>query len=209
MNLSVLSNLPNCLKKEPDLRRKFKGEEEQVSKAKLAVSKAEDDLSISQQELRGLSFQIDAHHREDDARLEKNQSRGDDMEGVFVEEVDSGEEVGVQADGGRRGKRRRVGRFGGGSSPPRATSDYVMELLRGMSEENQATFKRNLESHGLDDVSSLEGDKPQVGVHGQDMTETPCLQSFQAGQEVFKICVFCWLREKGRWNFLKRRSNLF
>ena len=46
-----------------------------------------------------LSFQIDAHHREDDARLEKNQSRGDDMEVVFVEEVDSGEEVGVQADG--------------------------------------------------------------------------------------------------------------
>ena len=54
---------------------------------------------ISQQELRGLSFQIDAHHREDDAWREKNHSRGDDMEGVFVEEVDSGEEVGVQADG--------------------------------------------------------------------------------------------------------------
>ena len=63
------------------------------------MSKAEDDLSISQQELRGLSFQIDAHHREDDDRREKNQSRGDDMEEVFVEEVDSGEEVGVQADG--------------------------------------------------------------------------------------------------------------
>ena len=136
------------------------------------MSKAEDDLSISQQELRGLSFQIDAHHREDDARREKNQSRGDDMEGVFVEEVDSGEEVGVQADGG---KRRRVGRFGGGSSPPRVTPDFIMELMRGMSEENQATFKRNMGSHGLDDVSSLEGDKPQVGVHGQDMTETPCL----------------------------------
>ena len=136
------------------------------------MSIAEDDLSISQQELRGLSFQIDSHHREDDARREKNQSRGDDTEGVFVEEVDSGEEVGVQADGG---KRRRVGRFGGGSSPPRATPDYVMELLRGMSEENQATFMRNLGSHGLDDVSSLEGDKPQVGVRGQDMTETSCL----------------------------------
>ena len=170
--LERAQQLAKLLEEKARLEKKIQGEEEQVSKAKLAVSKAEDDLSISQQELRGLSFQIDAHHREDDARREKNQSRGDDMEGVFVEEVDSGEEVGVQADGG---KRRRVGRFGGGSSPPRATPDYVMELLRGMSEENQATFMRNLGSHGLDDVSSLEGDKPQVGVHGQDMTETPCL----------------------------------
>ena len=72
------------------------------------------------------------------------------------------------------GKRRGVGRFGGGSSPPRATPGYVMELLRGMSEEDQATFKRNYGPDG-GDVSSLEGDKPQVGVHGQDMTETPCL----------------------------------
>ena len=136
------------------------------------MSKAEDDLSLSQQELRGLTFQIDAHHREDDARREKNESRVDDMEGVFVEEVDSGEEVGVQADGG---KRRRVNRFGGGSSPPRATPGYVLELIRGMSEEDQATFKRNYGPYGGDDVSSLEGDKPQVGVHGQDMTETPCL----------------------------------
>ena len=47
------------------------------------MSKAEDDLSISQQELRGLTFQIDAHHREDGARREKNLSRGDDME-VFL-----------------------------------------------------------------------------------------------------------------------------
>ena len=136
------------------------------------MSKAEDELSISQQELRGLSFQIDAHHREDVARPEKNQSCVDDMEGVFVEEVDSGEDCGVQADGG---KRRRVGRVGGGSRPSIPTPESVMKLLRGMSEENQDTFMRNLGSHGLDDVSSLEGDKPQVGVHGQDMTETPCL----------------------------------
>ena len=81
----MLSNLPNCFKKKPGLENKIQGAEEQVSKAKLA--KAEDDLSISQQELRGLSFQIDAHHREDDSRREKNHSRGDDMEGVFVEDV--------------------------------------------------------------------------------------------------------------------------
>ena len=106
----------------------------------MAVAEAEDDLSISQQELRGLTFQIDAHHREDDARREKNQSRGDDMEGVLVEEVDSGEEVGVQVDGG---KRRRVNRFSAGSSPPRTTPSYVLELIRGMSAEDQATFQRN------------------------------------------------------------------
>ena len=169
--LERAQQLGKLLEEKARLEKKIQGEEDKVSKARLAVSKAEDDLSISQQELRGLSFQIDAHHRED-AWREKNQSRGDDMEGVFVEEVDSGEEVGVQADGG---KRRRVGRFGGGSSPPRVTPDFLMELMRGMSEENQATVKRNMGSHGLDDVSSLEGDKPQVGVHGQDMTETPCL----------------------------------
>ena len=41
--------------------------------------------------------------------------------------------------------------------------------------KDQATFKRNYGPYGGDDVSSLEGDKPQVGVHGQDMTETPYL----------------------------------
>ena len=170
--LERAQHLAKLLEDKARLEKKIQGEEEKVSKARLAVSKAEDDLSISQQELRGLTFQIDAHHREDDARREKNMSRGDDMEGVFVDEIDSGEDGGVQADGG---KRRRVGRFGGGSRPSVPTPGYVMELLRGMSEENQATFMRNLGSHGLDDVSSLEGDKPQVGVLGQDMTETPCL----------------------------------
>ena len=98
--LERAQHLAKLLEDKARLEKKIQGEEEKVSKARLAVSKAEDDLSISQQELRGLTFQIDAHHREDDARREKNQSRDDDMEGVFVEEVDSGEEVGVQADGG-------------------------------------------------------------------------------------------------------------
>ena len=81
-----------------------------------------------------------------------------------MEEVDSGEEVGVQVDGG---KRRGVNRFGGGSHASIPTPESMMELMRGMSKENQATFLRNWGSHGQDDVSSLEGDKPQVGVHGQ------------------------------------------
>ena len=79
--LERAQQLAKLLEEKARLEKKIAGEEEQVSKAKLAVSKADDDLSISQQELRGLSFQIDAHHREDDARREKNHSRGDDLEG--------------------------------------------------------------------------------------------------------------------------------
>ena len=41
---------------------------ERVSKARLAVAEAEDDLSILRQEMKGLANQIDAHHREDAAR---------------------------------------------------------------------------------------------------------------------------------------------
>ena len=70
-----------------------------VSKARLAVAEAEDDLSILQQEMNCLAKQIDAHHREDGARRERSQGRNDVMEGVFVEEADSGEEVGVQGGG--------------------------------------------------------------------------------------------------------------
>ena len=127
--LERAQHLAKLLEDKARLEKKIQGEEEKVSKARLAVSKAEDDLSISQKELRGLTFQIDAHHREDDARREKNMSRGDDMEGVFVEEIDSGEDGGVQTDGG---KRRRVCRFGGGSRPSIPTPDSVMELLRGI-----------------------------------------------------------------------------
>ena len=107
----------------------------------MAVSQAEDDLSIFQQEMRGLPFQMDAHHREDDARREKNQSRGDDMEGVFVEEVDSGEEVGVQADGGKRRRGGQVWRW----------FEFLQELQRVTlwsfcvvcRRRTRPTFKRN------------------------------------------------------------------
>ena len=154
-DLERAQQLAKLLEEKARLEKKIQGEEDNVSKVR-SVSKAEDDLSVSQQEMRGLSFQIDARHREDDARRKKNQSRGDDMEGVFVEEVDSGEEVGVQADGG---KRRKVGkgRFGGGLSSARGMSPArLLELLLGVSEEDQATFKRNMGPHGGDDLSSIE-----------------------------------------------------
>ena len=67
-----------------------------------------------------------------------------------------------------------MNRFGAGSSPPRTTPSCVLELIRGMSVEDQATFKRTYGPYEGDN-GSLEGDKPPVGVHGQDMTETPCL----------------------------------
>ena len=94
--------------------------------------------------MKGLSNQIDAHHREDDPRRERSQGRSDAVEGVFVEEVDGGEEVGVQAEGGKKRKMGK-GRFGGGSSSARAMCPaQLLELLHGMSEEDQATFKRNM-----------------------------------------------------------------
>ena len=64
------------------------------------MAEAENDLSILQKETKGLANQIDAHHREDDARRERSQGfrdQNDVVAGVFVEEADSGEEVGVQA----------------------------------------------------------------------------------------------------------------
>ena len=74
------------------------------------------------------------------------------------------------------------GRFGGGSGSARRFSPaQLLELSRGMSEEDEKTFKRNMGPHGGDDVSSTEGDNPQVGVRVEDPAETPCLQNFQAG----------------------------
>ena len=131
-------------------------------------------LQILQQEIQGLVNQIDAHHREDDARRERCQGGYDVVEGVFVEEADSGEEVGVQAECGKKRKMGKGG-FGGGSSSARGICPArLLELLRGMSEENQDTFKRNMGPHGGDDVSPVEGDHPG-GVRVEDSAETPCL----------------------------------
>ena len=61
--------------------RVFRRGEEKVSKARLAVAEAEDDLSILQQEMKELVNQIDGHHREDGARRERSQGGNDGMEG--------------------------------------------------------------------------------------------------------------------------------
>ena len=53
--------------------------------------------------------------------------------------------------------------------------DRLLELLHGMSEEDQATFKRDMGPHGGDELSSVEGDLSPVGVRVEDLTETPCL----------------------------------
>ena len=131
--LERAQHLATLLGDKARLDESIQEEEEKVSKARLAVAEAEDDLSILQQEVKGLVNQIDAHHREDDARRERSQG-GNDGQGVFVEEADSGEEVGVQAD---CGERRKVGkgRFGGGLSSARELSPaQLLELLHGMSE---------------------------------------------------------------------------
>ena len=82
--------------------------------------------------------------------------------------------LGSQAEGG---KRRKVGkgRFGGGSSSARVMCPArLLELVQGMSEEDQATFKRNMGPHGGDDVSDIEGDNP-CGIRVEVSAETPCL----------------------------------
>ena len=73
-----------------------------VSKARLAVAEAEDDLSFFQQEMIGLVNQINAHHRHDDARREQSQGGNDGMEGVFVEEANSGGGWGQKEEGGAK-----------------------------------------------------------------------------------------------------------
>ena len=91
-----------------------------VEKAEVTLAKAQDDLADLRKDLEGVVNQIDAHHREEDARRERRQgngggmARGQGMEGVVVVEADSSEEVGVKVE---PGKKREVGKgwFGGGS----------------------------------------------------------------------------------------------
>ena len=64
---------------------------------------------------------------------------------------------------------------GGSSSARRMNPDRLLELLHGMSEEDQATFKRDMGAHGGDELSSVEGDLSPVGVRVEDSAETPCL----------------------------------
>ena len=76
------------------------------------------------------------------------------MQGVFVEEADVW----------------RWFEFRKGIGPAR-----LLELLRGMSEEDQDTFKRDMGPHGGDDEFSVEGDYPPIGVRVEDLADTPCL----------------------------------
>ena len=55
-----------------------------------------------------------------------------------------------------------------------------LSSVHGMSEEDQATFKRNMGPHGGDDVSSIEGDNPG-GIRVADSAETPRLSTIQVG----------------------------
>ena len=73
-----------------------------MSKARTAVAKEEDDLSVLQHEMEGIVNQIDAHHREEDGEDHgSGGGNGEDTDGVLVEEADSAEEVGIQAEGGK------------------------------------------------------------------------------------------------------------
>ena len=56
-------HLATLLGKKARLDKSIQEGEEKVSKARLAVAEDEDDLSILQQEMKGLVNQIDAHHR--------------------------------------------------------------------------------------------------------------------------------------------------
>ena len=101
--LERAQHLAKLLEDKAKLEKSIQGEEDRVSKAKLAVSQAEDDLSILQQGALFKLMLITGRMMLGGRRIRVG---GDDLEGVFVEEADSGEEVGVQADGG---KRRKVG----------------------------------------------------------------------------------------------------
>ena len=151
--LERAQHLAKLLKDKLKLDKSIQEVVERVSKSRLAVAEAGDDL-----EMKGLA--------REDARRERSQGFGDQndaMDGYLLR---------------RRTVERKVGkgRFGGGSGSVRGLSPaQLLELLRGMSEEDQNTFKRNMGPQGGDDVASMEGDNPQVGVRVEDLAETPRL----------------------------------
>ena len=109
-----------------------------------------------------------------DGRRGGGVAQGEDMEGVLVE-ADSSEEVGVK--GWKKKRKVRKGRFGGGlGSAGRSDVNRLLEILYGLSEEDQDLFKRNMGRHGRSDVSSMEDGPTEVGVptRVEDLAETPC-----------------------------------
>ena len=176
LNWSVLSILQILLEDKLKLDKSVQEEVERVSKARLAVAEAEDDLSILQQEMNGLPIRL--------TLITGKMMQGG--RGVRVLEIRMmlwmvcllrrrtvERKLGSRLRVAKRGRWAREGRFGGGSGSARGTSPaQLLQLLRGMSEEDQ---NRNMGTHRGVDVSSMEGDNPQVGVRVEDPAETPCL----------------------------------
>ena len=155
-----------------------------------------------QQELKGLVNQIDAHHREDDRR-ERSQGRNDAMEGVFVEEADSGEEVGVQAEGG---KKRKVGKgkFGGGSgSAIGITPAQLLELLRGMSEEDQNTFKHNRDRMEVTTCPLWRVTILKLVFVQKIRLKRRVFKVFKVGKKFLRSGFFLLAQEQGKMDFFK------
>ena len=133
---------------------------------------------VQHEGLEGVVNQIDARHRADDARRKRRQSNGvgvnEGMEGVLVEEADSSEEVGVKVEAGKKWKVRK-GRFGGGSGSAGGIDvDRLLQILHGLSKEDQDLFKRDVGKHGGSDVSSVEDGLTEVPARVEDLAETPC-----------------------------------
>ena len=91
-----------------------------------------------------------------------------------MEEVYSGEELGIQADDG---KSRKVGRFNGSSSSARANVSLLGFLSSYMVCQRRTMPPSSVTWGRMEVMTSppLRGDKPQACVRGQDMIETPCL----------------------------------
>ena len=69
---------------------------------------------------------------------------------------------------GRVGSAAVRGRLGG------IDVNRLLEILHGLSEEDQDLSKRNMEKHGGSDVSSMEDGVTEVPARVEDPAETPC-----------------------------------
>ena len=122
----------------------------------------------------------------------------DDMEGVFVEEVDSGEEAGVLADGCNR--RRGLARVGLAVARVLQESTLItlwrfcVVCLRRIRPLSSGTMGRTEVTMCL----LLRVTNLKLVCVVRILLKRRVFQVFKPGKKFFKICVFCWLREKGR-----------